>query len=42
MQDEWDDSQTFERNRPSLIALATAIGLSSAEIDAHFLTAATL
>lgn len=42
MQDEWDESLQFERNRPSLIAMATAIGLSSADIDALFVQAATL
>jgi hypothetical protein len=42
MQIEWDDSQTFQRQRPALIALGTAIGLDSAAIDALFVTAATL
>ena len=42
MQIEWDDSQVFERDRPSLIALGTAIGLTSAQIDNLFATAATL
>jgi hypothetical protein len=42
MQIEWDDSQTFQRTRPSLIAIGTAIGLDSAAIDALFVTAATL
>ena len=42
MQIEWDDSQVFERNRPSLVALGTAIGLSSSQIDDLFRTAATL
>ena len=41
MQAEWDESQEFERNRPSLIALGTAIGLSSSEIDDLFILAAT-
>jgi hypothetical protein len=42
MQIEWDDSQAFQRTRPSLIAIGTAIGLDSAAIDALFVTAATL
>jgi DnaJ-domain-containing protein 1 len=42
VQIEWDDSQTFERQRPTLIALATAIRLDDAEIDALFTHAATL
>jgi hypothetical protein len=42
IQIEWDESLDFERTRPSLIAMATAIGLDSAGIDALFITAATL
>jgi hypothetical protein len=42
MQLEWDESQTFQRQRPALIAMATAIGLDSAATDALFVTAATL
>lgn len=42
MQIEWDESQEFERNRPSLIAMATAIGLDSAGIDQLFILAKTL
>jgi hypothetical protein len=42
VQIEWDDSQTFERNRPTLIALATAIGLDSAQIDNLFIEASKL
>jgi hypothetical protein len=42
MQIEWDEALEFERNRPSLIAMATAIGLDSAGIDQLFITAATL
>lgn len=40
IQIEWDDSQVFQRDRPALIALATALGLDSAGIDALFTTAA--
>ena len=39
---EWDDSQAFERDRPLLIALATALGLDSAELDQPFITASGL
>lgn len=42
IQIEWDDSQVFERHRPTLIALATAIGLSADDLDDLFLFAATL
>jgi hypothetical protein len=42
IQIEWDESLEFERTRPSLIAMGTAIGLDSAGIDALFITAATL
>lgn len=42
MQIEWDDSQAFERDRPSLIAIGGAIGLTSAEVDDLFRTAVTL
>lgn len=42
MQIEWEDSQVFQRNRASLIQMATAIGLSSADIDALFIAAAAL
>lgn len=42
IQIEWDDSQVFERDRPALIALGTALGLSSAQLDALFIQASTL
>jgi hypothetical protein len=42
MQSEWDDSQMFERNRPALITMATALGLSSAQVDDLFRAAAAL
>lgn len=42
MQIEFDDSQTFERQRPSLIALASALGLTSDQVDQLFITAASL
>ena len=42
MQIEWDDSQDFARNRPSLIAIGQAIGLTPSEVDDLFRTAVTL
>jgi hypothetical protein len=42
MQIEWDDSQDFERYRPSLIAIGGAIGLDDADMDALFVQAAAL
>lgn len=39
---EWDDSQEYQRDRPVLISLATALGLDGAELDQLFRTAATL
>lgn len=42
MQIEWDDSQVFERNRPSMIALATGLGLTSQQLDALFIEASKL
>ena len=42
VQAEWDKSQDFERNRPTLIALATAIGIDAAGLDALFIAAEDL
>lgn len=39
---EWDDSQDFERQRPLLIAIGAAIGLTSDDLDALFIQAAAL
>lgn len=39
MQSEFDDSQDFERNRPTLIAMATAAGMTSSDIDNLFIGA---
>lgn len=39
---EWDDSQDFERDRPLLIQLGYAIGLTDAGIDALFIRAGGL
>ena len=42
IQIEWDDSQEFQRNRFSVIAIGSAIGLNSAQLDDLFVLAATL
>ncbi len=42
VQIEWDDSQEFIRTRPVLIALASALGLNSSQLDALFIQAAGL
>jgi len=42
MQIEWDESLEFERHRPSLLAIAAGLGLSSEQLDQLFITAATL
>lgn len=43
MNNEWNNSQMFERQRPSLIAMAQAIGIQYPEgLDALFIYAATL
>jgi hypothetical protein len=42
MQIDWDDSQEFQRDHPTLIALASALGLDSAGVDALFIAAAAL
>jgi hypothetical protein len=42
MQIDWDDSQEFQRDHPTLLALGSALGLDSAGIDALFSAAAAL
>jgi hypothetical protein len=42
LQIEWEDSQVFQRHRPSLVALATALGLDDAALDQLFVTADAL
>ena len=42
MQIEWDDSLSFDRDRPSLIAIGAAIGYDSLGLDDVFVFAATL
>jgi len=39
---EWDDSQEFERHRPLLIQLATALGLDDEALDNLFIQAGAL
>lgn len=39
---EWRRSQTFERNRPALLALAQALGMGSAQLDDLFRLAGKL
>lgn len=39
---EWDDSLDFERTRPLVIQIGTAIGLDSVGLDALFIQAAGL
>jgi hypothetical protein len=39
---EWDHSQTVQRSRGIVLQLGTAMGLSSAQIDALFVQAAAL
>ncbi len=42
IQIEWDDSQVFERDRPALIALGSALGLTSVQLDDLFIEAAQI
>ena len=42
VQIEWDDSLHFERDRPALLALSAALGMTAQELDALFVTAAAL
>lgn len=42
VQIEWDDSQEFQRTRPTLLALAAAIGMTAQDLDALFTQAAQL
>lgn len=39
---EWDYSSTVRRSQPLVLALAPALGLSTGQLDALFITAATL
>ena len=38
----WEDSNTFERNNPTLVELGTALGLTEAELDMMFINASKL
>lgn len=42
MQIEWDDSLSFDRDRPSLVAIGAAVGYDSAGLDDIFIFANTL
>ena len=42
IQIEWDDSQVFERDRPALITLGSALGLTNTQLDDLFIGAAQL
>lgn len=42
LQIEWDDSPMFVRDSPFIIMLATAVGLSSAQLDDLFIQAGNL
>lgn len=42
VQNDWDHRLTFERNNPTLAALAAALNLTSGQLDALFTTAAGL
>lgn len=42
VQIEWDDSQVFQRDRPALIGLGTALGLDSDGLDQLFIQAGAL
>lgn len=39
---EWQDSQVFERHRPLVISIGSALGLDSAELDTLFIEASAL
>lgn len=39
---EWDKSQTVQRNRPLVLQMGTALGLTSAQLDQLFITASQL
>ena len=42
VQVEWDDSDTYQRDNPTLMMLASALGLSSEALDQLFIKGATL
>lgn len=39
---EWERSQTVQRNRPLVLQMGTALGLTSAQLDQLFITASQL
>ncbi len=38
---EWDDASTFNRNHPTLLLIASALGLTEAQVDAMWREAVT-
>lgn len=42
MRNYWDSSQVFERDRPALLQLAGALGMTAEQLDEMFVYAATL
>ncbi len=41
-QNDWDERLTFERNNPTLVGMAAALGMTDAQLDALFVQASTL
>lgn len=41
-QNDWDNRQTFERNHPTMLQLASGLGLTSEQLDGLFTQAAAL
>lgn len=39
---EWDDASTFNRNHPTLLLIASALGLTEAQVDAMWRYAVTV
>ena len=42
LQIEWDDGQTFDRDRPTVLTIGAALGLDDAGLDQLFIAAAAL
>lgn len=42
VQIDWDDAQVYERNNPTLMLLAAALGLTEQQLDTLFLEASQL
>lgn len=41
-QNDWDERLTFERDNPTLVGMAAALGMTDEQLDALFVQAATL